>query len=329
MKLVTAIIILLASLYSTPVFAVWDYSLAAQLAIHDGMVSTCGKTEPRLRTIISNDWLELVRHYGMAAIRAARASREYSDVYREILYEQLKNDWGDSEEEAHACERVYISLNHQANEFRQWWRDRSCVNVQLDPDNPQRCGTEPHAGVSFANIMTESTISILRINPSADVSFPDAGILVGAYDPGSKIVSPNAASGIWSIPESVEFEWKEWPRSFPTSPKNERELANIRLYANKVRSKVQRKYIRVNVRSRIPTDIIAKALEAERTEQLGNSSEPILKILFVFTKDSLRLRWEQWHDDCIENFGGDVIDLPRHRLLLGDIVCNERQLSHK
>ena len=102
--------VLCAALYSTPAHAVWTYSLAAQIAIHDGTLSTCGKIEPRLNSVLSDEWSILLRLNGIKAIRSARKSSEYLQVYQLVLSEQLTTGWGDSEEEAHVCERVYIRM---------------------------------------------------------------------------------------------------------------------------------------------------------------------------------------------------------------------------
>lgn len=55
--------------------------------------------------------------------------------------------------------------------------------------------------------MLEKHVSILRIAPSSDVSFPRAGTFVEQIDLSNKIVPNDYVRGTWAIPESVEFEY--------------------------------------------------------------------------------------------------------------------------
>lgn len=320
--------LLCAALYSTPAHAVWTYSLAAQIAMHDGILAACGKIEPRINAVLSDEWSKLERFNKIKAIRSARKSSEYLQVYRLVLSEQLKTSWGDSEEEAHECERVYIDLSHGQANPNQWWRDRPCTNVPLNSvegsGEGQRCGAGPRAEVSFENTVSDANISILRLLPSSDVSFPPAGTFPQWSDLRYRIVSINNVGGhVWAIPESVEFEWKEWPRTFPGELKNEPDLKSVRLYVDEVRGKVERKRAQLVVRGRIPGEVIAEALLADRAANFGQPVTGSLKLFFIFMQDGVRFRWEQWNGKCIKRYGGDEIDLPRHQLLSGDWVCGE------
>ncbi|WP_198119696.1 hypothetical protein [Massilia rhizosphaerae] len=66
-----------ACLHSPPAHAVWEYSLAAQIAINDGIRSTCGKIEPRLGAVLDDELAKLVQLNGAKAISSARKSSEY------------------------------------------------------------------------------------------------------------------------------------------------------------------------------------------------------------------------------------------------------------
>lgn len=79
-------------LNSTPAHAVWYYSLAAQVAIHDGILAMYGETEPRIKAVLSEQWSQHLRLHGMKEIGAARKSAEYSLVYRGVLFDQLLSD---------------------------------------------------------------------------------------------------------------------------------------------------------------------------------------------------------------------------------------------
>jgi hypothetical protein len=319
-----AFAMLYACLHSPPAHAVWDYSLAAQIAMNDEIQSTCGKIEPRLSAVLDDELSKLAHLNGTEAINTARKSPEYFHVYRLGLYEHLKSSWGDAEEEAHECESIYIGLSNGGTKPDQWWHDRSCADVPLDLSADRRCGTAPHAGVVLQNTMSNVTISILRLVPSADVSFPRAGTFPQWSDLSRRIVSIVNTEQIWSIPDSVDFEWKEWPREFPGEPRNDRELESVRSYVDKVRAKVQRKHARLVVRARIPREVIAEASQAEESAELGQStSEQSVKLFFIFMRDGLRFRWEQWHGQCIAKYGGDEINLPRNQILSGDWVCGE------
>jgi hypothetical protein len=181
--------------------------------------------------------------------------------------------------------------------------------------------------VAFENIVPDATISILRVVPSSDLSFPRAGPFPQSYTPGERVASSNGQLGSWAIPESVRFEWKEWPSAFPAEPGDSQGLESVRSYVDEVRRKVQRKYAEITVRGRIPNEIITEALQDDQIAEPGKPVEPNLKLFFIFTQSGLRLRWEQWHGKCIKNFGGDEIDLPRNRLLSGDWICAESELK--
>lgn len=313
-----------ALLHSPPAHAVWEYSLAAQIATNDGIRSTCGKIEPRLGAVLDDELAKLVQLNGAKAISSARKSSEYFHVYRLGLYEYLKSSWGDPEEEAHECESIYISLSNGNAKPDQWWRDRSCADVPLNLSEDRRCGTGPRTSVLLQNTMSDVMVSILRLVPSSDVSFPRAGTFPQWSDSSPRIVSTDNADPVWAIPESVEFEWKEWPRAFPWEPKNDRELESIRSYVDEVRSKVQRKRAQLMVRARIPREVIAEVSQAEQAAEFGQStSKKGMKLFFIFMRDGLRFRWEQWHGQCIAKYGGDKIDLPRNQILSGDWVCGE------
>jgi len=313
---------LCAWLHSPPANAVWDYSLAAQLAINEEILSTCGKIESRLGPLLNDELSTLAKVYGTKAVNSARNSPEYFHVYRLGLYEHLKASWDDPEEEAHECERIYVSLSKENITSDQWWRDRLCADVHLNLSEDRRCGAGPHARVSLRNTMPDVIISILRLAPSSDVSFPAAITFPKWSDSPHRIVSPNNTEQFWAIPDSVEFEWKEWPRAFPGEPKNKRELENIRSYVDEVRGKAQRKRAQLVVRARIPQEVIAEALQVTK---LGQPPAENVKLFFIFMHDGIRFRWEQWHGPCIAKYGGDEIELPRNQILSGDWVCNEPQ----
>jgi hypothetical protein len=239
------------------------------------------------------------------------------------LQEHLKLGWGDSEEETHKCEEAYVSLNNKKSNVNQWWRDRLCTGVPLDSEEGNRCGPDPSAAVSFGNSIADTKISILRVAPSSEVSFPQAGTYLHQSDLCRTVVSTSYVPGAGAIPDSVEVEWKEWPRTFPGQPKNDRDLKSLRSYVDNVRAKVQRKRAQVIVRDRIPSQVIADALLSEQATEPDGQTEKSMKLFFVFMQDGLRFRWEQWHGSCIEKYGGDRIDLPRDQLLSGDWVCGE------
>lgn len=317
------------ALFSTPAHAVWDYSLAAQIAIHDVIVATCEKTEPRLKAVLSDQWSEHVRVRGIEAIRSARKSSEYSQIYQGLLFDQLISSWGDSEEQAHACEEIYINFGTAGTKPHRWWQDRLCLDLPLDsekgPGDGHRCGAGPGAKVSFENAIPDTEISILRLAPSSDVSFPPAGTRPQRSEPGYRIVSNDNAGHAWEISESVEFEWKEWPETVPQELKDKGDLESGRVYVDEVRGRVQRKRAQIVVRGRIPPDVIAEILQTKQAAKLEQSVAGRLNLFFIFMPDGLRFRWEQWHGRCIKKYGGDEIDLPRNQLLSGDWICGEPQ----
>lgn len=121
-----------AATHSPSAQAQWDFSLATKIAMYDVIVSTCGKVEPRLTPLLNGQWAALVNAYGTGPIDAARKSPDYVRDYQWALYEQLEATWGDSDEEAHECERILTRLNRDTVETHPWWRDRACVDVPLN-----------------------------------------------------------------------------------------------------------------------------------------------------------------------------------------------------
>ncbi len=321
----TAGTLLCVALHPSPAHAVWEYSLAAQLAMHDGLRATCGKIESRLGPMLNNEWSQIIQSNKIETINTARKTQEYENIYRLALHEYLKNSWNDPEEAAHMCEALYAQHNNNISTTAPWWRDRSCAGITMNSTEGRHCTVGPSAAVSFANTMPEKRISILRIVPSSDVSFPRAGTFVQQGDLPGRFVSNIYIQGAWAVPDSIDFEWKEWPSAFPKESSNDRDLKNLQNYADQVRVKVQRKHAKVGMRNLIPNDVIAKLLQSEQAAESEPSSEPNLKLFFVFTQDGLRFRWEQWQGECIEKYGGDNIDLPRNQLLSGASVCGKRE----
>lgn len=287
----------------------------------------CGETEPRIKSVLSEQWSQHLWLHGVKEIGAARKSAEYSLVYRGVLFDQLLSDWGDSEEQAHACERIYIQFIDSETKPHQWWQDRLCVDLPLNSEESSRkgksCGVRPGAKVSFENTLSDKKISILLLAPSSDVSFPRAGTFPHQSEPGYRIVSNNDVGHVWAIPDSVEFEWKAWPRTMPQELKTKGDLKSARLYVDEVRGKVQLKRALVVVRGRIPPEVIADVSQMEQAAKLGQPIAASLKLFFIFTADGLRFRWEEWNGGCIKRYGGDEIDLPRNQLLSGDWICGE------
>jgi hypothetical protein len=121
----------------------------------------------------------------------------------------------------------------------------------------------------------------LRIAPSPDVAFPRAGIFVQQSLPES-IVSNIYTQDAWAVPDSIEFEWKEWPSAFPRESTNDGDLKKIRDYGDQVCDKVQRKHATIGVRNIIPNDVIAALLQSMQAAESDRSSEPSLK-LFLFS----------------------------------------------
>ena len=117
-----------------PAYAVWDYSLAAMLAMHDGLRTACGKIEPRLTAKLNNEWLQITRAYKIKEINTARKNQEHMDIYRQTIHEYLTHSWNDPEEKAHLCEESAIGYYGQSAVANQWWRDRSCTGVSLDSE---------------------------------------------------------------------------------------------------------------------------------------------------------------------------------------------------
>jgi hypothetical protein len=307
-------------------YAAWDYSLAAQLAMHDGLRATCGKIEPRLKTMLNNEWSEITKSNKIKTIETARKTQEYIDIYHLTLYEYLEHTWNDPEEQAHVCEAIYAQHNDKndtANKW--WWRDRFCAGVSLDSAEGSHCTAGPRVSVSFTNTMPDRRISILRIVPSSDVSFPRAGTFVEQSDSPDSVLSNAHISGTWALPDSIEFEWKEWPSAFAKKSSNNVDLINFQRYADEVRAKVHRQHANVLIRNLIPGDVIAKLLQLEQAAKPESSTEPAIKLFFIFTQDGLRVRWEQWYEKCIERYGGDNLGLPRDQMLSSTRVCGESQ----
>lgn len=320
--------LLFVVLQPLPAYAVWEYSLAAQLAMHDGFRATCGKIEPRLSPVLNDEWLQITQSNKLKTINAARKTQEYKNVYRLVLHEHLRRSWNDREEEAHACEEVYSQHNNKNTMADQWWwRDRSCTGVSLDSEGDSRCAAGPRVSISFGTTMPDRRISILRIAPSSDVSFPRAGTPVQQSDFPERVVPDSYVPGTWAIPDSVQFEWKEWPSAFPKESRSDRDLNNLRNYVDDIRTRVQNKHATIEVRSLIPSDITAKLVQSEWTAGSKSPSERSMKLFFIFMRDGVKLRWEQWHGSCIENYGGNNIDLPRDQLLSEGMVCNEAELK--
>ncbi len=154
-------------------------------------------------------------------------------------------------------------------------------------------------------IVTYSSLIIGRSISAKSVKLPDGknlgnpGSIGGIRSKNWRSGSTLGASGDHrGLPEWVDFEWSE--PGYPEDPKQTLEEYRA----------LPRKTQRVQVRDRVPLDVVQEAVNARDQTPRGKLPDKLLWVYFVWTEQGIKFHWELKGDTQVAPLreGGDDID---------------------
>lgn len=162
--------------------------------------------------------------------------------------------------------------------------------------------TGPGMTVTYTNAIKDMDVNIKSAHLPGGTVFPDAGGLSAASQPNDNPLSGGATMGAApdgrDLPEYVDFEWRESPRSpadpTPTDPfsqahKDWEKKMMADFYSQPIKKQ------RVFIRDRVPAEVVSAALEANRHTPKGQLDEASIEVYFIWTDYGIKLRWQIWH----------------------------------
>ena len=133
-------------------------------------------------------------------------------------------------------------------------------------------------------------------------AFPNPGGLSGAsipnYNPLSGGATMGGAPDGRDLPEYVDFEWRESPRSpldptpmdpFSQAHKDWEKKMMDDFYSQPIKKQ------RVFIRDRVPADVVTAVIEANRDAPKDQLTPASIEIFFIWTDYGIKLRWQIWH----------------------------------
>ena len=179
--------------------------------------------------------------------------------------------------------------------------------------------TEPGMTITYSNTIKGTDINIKSSRLSDGSAFPNPGGLSGASIPNENPLSGGATMGGApdgrDLPEYVDFEWRESPRSPPDPTPMDPSSQAHKDWEKKMMDDFYSQPIkkqRVFIRDRVPADVVTAAIEANRDALKHQLAPASIEIFFIWTDYGIKLRWQIWHRPASEiqyysHQGGDEI----------------------
>lgn len=145
--------------------------------------------------------------------------------------------------------------------------------------------------LSFGSVIDGRSIDIKSAKLPNGNSFSNPGAVGGKFDKSREtwrlggVDATMGASGDYrGLPEWVEFEWSEppYPEDRNMSLETYRSLA--------------RKTQRLEIKNRIPQEVVDEVIESKRNTPKGQLSEKVLWLYIFWTPDGMKMRWELRYD---------------------------------
>lgn len=177
----------------------------------------------------------------------------------------------------------------------------------------------PGMTVTYSNAIKGMDINIKSARLSNGSAFPDAGSLSGASIPNENPLSGDATMGGApdgrDLPEYVDFEWRESPRSPPDpTPMDPLSQAHKDWEKNMMDDFYSQpiKKQRVVIRNRVPAEVVNAVTGANRHSPSDQLTPASIEIFFIWTDNGIKLRWQIWHRppsgiQYYSHHGGDEI----------------------
>lgn len=173
--------------------------------------------------------------------------------------------------------------------------------------------------ITYSNAIKGMDINIKNSRLPDGSEFPNPGGLSGASIPNDNPLSGGATMGGEpdgrNLPEYVDFEWRESPRSPPDPTPIDPFSQAHKDWQNKMMADFYSQPIkkqRVLIRNRVPREVVTAVIEANRHTPKDQLPPTSVEIFFIWTDYGIKLRWQIWHRPPSEiqyysHQGGDEI----------------------
>jgi hypothetical protein len=145
-------------------------------------------------------------------------------------------------------------------------------------------------------------VNIKSARLSDGSAFPNAGGLSGASALNGNPLAGGATMGGApdgrDLPEYVDFEWRESPRSSPDPTPMDASSQAHKDWEKKMMDDFYSRPIkkqRVFIRSRIPAEVVNAVIEADRHTPRHQLTPASIDVFFIWTDYGIKLRWQIWH----------------------------------
>jgi len=180
---------------------------------------------------------------------------------------------------------------------------------------------DPDISVTYTSVIRGRSIHMKSAKLPGDKEWSD-GLFVcdNPKEWRSNGMSPGVSSDSQGLPEWVDFEWQEWPHPYPKVPSRifhakedpamERAIQQWRDQFDSDSKQIPIKTQRVQVRGRIPLDVVQEVMESQRIAPRGKLPGKLMDVYFVWTVHGVKLYWEL-RDPAMSRplkSGGDDID---------------------
>jgi hypothetical protein len=156
--------------------------------------------------------------------------------------------------------------------------------------------------ITYSNAIEGMDVNIKSARLPDGSAFPDAGALSGASTSNMNPLSGGATMGgapdERDLPEYVDFEWRESPRSppdptpsdpFSEAHRNWEKTMMADFYSHPIKKQ------RVLIRNRVPVEVVNAAIEANRHTPKDQLTPASIQMYFIWTDYGIKLRWQIWH----------------------------------
>jgi hypothetical protein len=179
-----------------------------------------------------------------------------------------------------------------------------------------QCDSDAPSGGPGMIVTYGSTIVGVRIHIGGarlpnEADFPNAGSFGYAENPLDGGATEGAAPDGRSLPEWVEFSWRELPYPFPEHSSSQHLDDSNEQFMKRYNAFPVKKQ-RVIIRSRVPQNVIDEVVDSNRRKRPNELPDKALRIYFIWTEQGIKFHWRLWYrpegrPDSYPREGGDAI----------------------
>lgn len=162
--------------------------------------------------------------------------------------------------------------------------------------------------VTYNNVIKGTSIDLIEARTASGRGFPTAGSLGPDKNPMTGGKTMGAAPDGRTLPEWVEFDWKEWPYPYPEPPPfSDQEATKAWSDGVKAMSKSLPVHTeRVPVRARVPQDVVDAVVASKGTFVAGKPADKDLWVYFIWHESGIKFRWRMTQGKTLRA-GGDAV----------------------